>query len=100
MPETLCPCSPQDTANVKFFIGNLPINTKADDIRKHIMHNISDIKEDSIISVSVVAKKGSSCGSVLIKYDADEIISKLNKSTMNGQKIKVALYNRGKKKKD
>ena len=51
------------------------------------------------MSVSVAAKKGSSFGSVIVNYDADEIISKLNKSTMNDRKIKVALYNRRKKKK-
>ena len=86
---------------MKLFIGNLPINTKVGDIRKHILDNVSDIEEDSIISVSVVSNKKGNChGSVTVKCDADVVISKLNKSTINDRKIKVALYNSRKKKKE
>ena len=91
--------SPLSTSSVELFIGNLPTNTTENDIRKFICNNVSNIKEDSIISMSVVSKKVCSHGSVIVKCDADAVISKLNRSTMNGRRIKVALYDGTKKKK-
>lgn len=84
---------------MKLFIGNLPINTKENDIRRFILDNDSDIKEDWIISVSVVSKKASCHGSAVVKCDADLVIPKLNRSTMKGRKVKVALYDHSRKKK-
>ena len=79
---------------LNFLLGISHCRTKEDDIRKHILDSISDMKEDAILSVSVVPKNPPwpSYGSVTVAYRADTIIMKLNGSTLNGQKIKVALY--------
>ena len=99
MTEILSP-SPCTTSDVDLFIGNLPLCTKEDDIRRHILDNVIDMKDDYIVSVSVISNRKTNCfGSVTVSChaDTDIIISKLNNSTMKGRKIKVALYDKKKK---
>ena len=95
-PLTATSSSPCAMENTTFFIGNLPLNAKRDDIKRHVIDHVSDMEEDWIISISVttVRKYGKlSChGSVTVSYPAKSLIPKINGSLMKDCKIKVTLF--------
>ena len=98
-------CSPpRRTSNTKLFVGNLPLNTKRDELRGHISEQVSDVESGFIVSVSAVTNrkygKPNCYGSVTVSCPAEIVISKLNGSIMRGHKIKVALFESSKKVKD
>ena len=95
-------CSPpRRTSNTKLFVRNLPLNTKRDELRGHILEHVSDVESGFIVSVSAVTSrkygKLNCYGSVTVSCPAEIVISKLNGSTMKGRKIKVALFESSKK---
>ena len=98
-----CPLLFATPTNAKLFIGNLPLYTKEDDIKKHIMEHVDDM-EDFIVSAttrtSIKFGKPSCYGSVIVSCPAEALIPKINRSTMKGCKIKVSLFDSSRKRND
>ena len=82
---------------MKLFIGNLPLNAKEDDVRRHVLEHVGDVEEGFIVSASATTTKRNGkpyyCyGSVTLSSSAEMAIPKLHGTLMKGHKIKVKLY--------